>query len=168
MSRAHSAHRVSRAAQIATAGLLTACASGSKKPSTEPEPLTAASIEKTLDSAGLAPGVISGRTSPISVAGRDRQLLTKDEIRATQYTNLYDVVQALRGNWVRTRAADSFGKSSVVQVYLDAQRLNGLEDLRTMSPLNVESVRFFDPIQATARWGMDHGSGAIFVRTAKR
>ena len=167
MSRRNRSTRLSPVAIAMALGLLVGCSS-SKKPSPDPEPVTAASIQKTLDSAGLAPGVIGGRTSPIAVAGRDRQSLTRDEIRATQYTNLYDVVVALRGNWVRVRSPDSFGKSAVVQVYLDNQRLNGIEDLRTMSPVNIESVRFFDPIQASARWGLDHGAGAIFVRTAKR
>jgi hypothetical protein len=82
---------------------------------------------------------------------------------------MYDVVRALRGNWVRSRTAESFGKSSVVQVYLDMQRqTGGLDELRQLAPVNVDLVRFMDPIQASARFGLDHGAGAILITTAKR
>ena len=99
----------------------------------------------------------------------DRQLLTRDAILATQYTNMYDVILALRGNWLRSRAAESIqGRSSTVQVYLDNQHLTGADELRAIAPTNVETVRYYDPIQASSRWGMDHGAGAIYILTAKR
>ena len=149
---------------------LTACASSS--PATTPAPTPAggrvapAVRATTPDSVaqllrGVAPAAPSARS--------DRFTLDRDEIRSTQFNNMFDVVRSLRGNWVRTRTAESFGKSSVLQVYLDMQRLaGGFEELRQIAPRNVESVRFFDPIQASGRWGMDHGSGAILLTTAKR
>jgi hypothetical protein len=98
----------------------------------------------------------------------DRQLLTRDVILGTQYSNMYDVIQALRGNWLRTRAAESIqGKSSTVQVYLDNQRLTGADELKSMPTTNIETVRYYDPIQASSRWGMDHGAGAIYILTAR-
>jgi hypothetical protein len=100
----------------------------------------------------------------------DQQLITRDVIRSTQYTNMYDVVLALRSNWLRVRPAESIqGQSPSIQVYLDNQRLaGGADELRQLSPTNIESVRYFDPITASARWGMDHGAGALYVTTAKR
>lgn len=94
-------------------------------------------------------------------------MLLREEILSTQFTNLFDVVRTLRGNWLRVRTADSFGRSSQVQVYLDMQRLSGVEELRALAPTNVLSIRFLDPVQASARWGMDHGAGAIFILTKK-
>lgn len=98
----------------------------------------------------------------------DQQLITKDVIRSTNYTNMYDVVLALRSTWIRTRPQDSFTTPSVVQVYLDTQRVGGPEELKALQPVLVESVRYYDPIAASARWGMDHGAGVIYVVTAKR
>jgi hypothetical protein len=110
---------------------------------------------------GVAPGAPRVRS--------DRSVLSRDEIRATQFPNMYDVVRSLRGNWVRIRTAESFGTSSALQVYLDQQRLTGgVDELRQMNPTNVESVRFFDPIAASARWGLDHGAGALLITTSKR
>ena len=156
--------------RMAVLAALTACASSS--PATTPAPTPAggrvapAVRATTPDSVaqllrGVAPATPSARS--------DRFTLDRDEIRSTQFNNMFDVVRSLRGNWVRTRTAESFGKSSVLQVYLDMQRLaGGFEELRQIAPRNVESVRFFDPIQASGRWGMDHGSGAILLTTAKR
>lgn len=94
-------------------------------------------------------------------------MLDRDEIRATQFTNLYEVVLALRANWLRIRAGDSFEKSTPIQLYLDAQRLSGVEELRQMNPRNIASIRCLDPIQAGARFGLDHGAGAILMTTAR-
>lgn len=99
---------------------------------------------------------------------KNQQLMTRDEIRSTQFTSLYDVISSLRGNWLRVRGADSFSQPTEVQVYLDTQRIGGAGELRAMNPVNIESVRYFDSVQASARWGPGHGSGAIYVLSAKR
>ena len=119
------------------------------------------------------PAAAPGTAPKVATAGRprqDQQLITREVIRSTQYTNMYDVVLALRSNWLRARPAESIqGQSPSIQVYLDNQRLaGGAEELRQLSPTNIESVRYFDPITASARWGMDHGAGAIYVLTAKK
>ena len=119
------------------------------------------------DSAALVAAVMKGTAGAAPASRRDRSVLSRQEILATNYTNAYDVILALRGNWLRTRSAESFGKSSAVQVYLDTQRLSGADELKSMAPTNIASIRFFDPITASARWGMDHGAGAIFIVTAK-
>jgi hypothetical protein len=155
--------------------LVIAAGCGSKTPTPAPEPSAAAAGTATPGQAAAPvgatssdPAVIRGVVAP-AAARRDRQTLTRTEIRETQYTNAYDVVLALRGNWLRARTAESVnGKSSVVQVYLDMQRLPGVEELRLMSPTNIESIRFLDPLAASARFGMDHGAGAILVTTAKK
>ena len=158
-----------------------AVACAGKKPESSPPPGVAA-----VPSVGAIPAAPSGAAGAIPTAAprdtvspgislpkavparNDRQLLTRDAILSTQYTNMYDVIQALRGNWLRTRAAESIqGKSSTVQVYLDNQRLSGADELKSMPPTNVATVRYYDPIQASARWGMDHGAGAIYILTAR-
>jgi hypothetical protein len=94
-------------------------------------------------------------------------VIQRNELMAREFTNLYDAIQALRGNWLRGRGSDSFQNPSSIQVYLDNQRLGGIEQLRTLSPRTVAQVRRFDGIEATSRWGMDHGSGVIFITTAR-
>lgn len=151
--------------------LLTAAGCSSSKPTSAPTPTPQVTAAPTVQPGGAdptTPAAIRG-SAPAPSRNRDRTTLSREEILATQYTNLYDVILSLRGNWLRQRTAETInGKSSMVQVYLDTQRLSGVDELRTMQSSNIESVKFFDPIQASARWGMDHGAGAIFIVTAKR
>ena len=115
--------------------------------------------------AGTAPATASAAVRP---ARQDQQLITHDVIVGTQYTNLFDVIQAMRSNWLRQKNTGDFGKADVLQVYLDNQRIGGVEELRNIAPLGVQSVRYFDPISASARWGLNHGGGAIYVLTVKK
>lgn len=152
--------------------VMTACSSSKPTPAPSPDG-AAASVASSGTVTATTPdsgdGVLRG-VAPASPKGRsDRSTLSRDEIRSTQFNNMFEVIRALRGNWVRTRTAESFGKSSVLQVYLDMQRLSGgLDELRQLTPVNVELVRFLDPIQASARFGLDHGAGALLITTAKR
>ena len=155
---------------------LTACAGKKADPAPAPTPSISSAPPASAVPASpgtSAPGGPDGAGPSISLpkmpkVRADRQLLTRDAILATQYTNMYDVILALRGNWLRTRAAETVqGRNSTVQVYLDNQHLTGADELRSIAPTNIETVRYYDPIQASSRWGMDHGAGAIYILTAK-
>lgn len=95
----------------------------------------------------------------------DRNLLTQEELVARGYHNVYDAVEALRNNWLRPRGSDSFNQPSEVQVYLDSNRLGGVDALRGMNVNVIRSVRWFDGVTATGRWGVGHGAGVIYVST---
>jgi hypothetical protein len=95
-----------------------------------------------------------------------RDILTSEQIQNTKYTNLYDVVQALRSNWMNDRGIDSLtGPTSVVLVYFDDNKLGGVETLKAISPQQIEYIRHYDGITASGRWGLDHGKGVIYVST---
>ena len=167
---------VRRLTSLVALGALTACAGKQPDPSPSPTPaIGSAPPSSTVPatSAMPAPAGPEGAGPSISLpkmpkVRADRQLLTRDAILATQYTNMYDVILALRGNWLRTRTAETVqGRNSTVQVYLDNQHLTGADELRSIAPTNIETVRYYDPIQASSRWGMDHGAGAIYILTAK-
>ena len=95
----------------------------------------------------------------------DRNVLTPEQFANRGYNNAYEVVEALRSNWLTERGTDSFSSPAKVQVYFDGIRLGGVESLRTIELRPVTYIRFFDGIAATARWGLDHGMGAIYVST---
>jgi hypothetical protein len=114
-----------------------------------------------------------GAPTPVAASAaraprQDQQLITRDVIAGTQYTNLFDVIQALRSNWLRVKNSGDFGKADLLQVYLDNQRIGGVEELRNIAPSSVLSVRYYDPISAAARWGLNHNGGAIYVLTVKK
>ncbi|HEX2092414.1 MAG TPA: hypothetical protein VHG28_08430 [Longimicrobiaceae bacterium] len=93
----------------------------------------------------------------------ERDLLTREQIREHGYTNLYQAIEAVRPRWLQTRGTDSFNNPTRVQVYLDDIRLGGIEHLRSIATSEITYVRYYDGISASARWGLDHGQGVIFV-----
>jgi len=100
-------------------------------------------------------------------AGRSDRL-NRADIGETAYPDLYELILARRGTWLRTRGPDSLGgRSSVLQVDQDNVRLRGLEALRAIHPMEIDYVQFYDPVQASSRWGFDHGAGVIFVATRR-
>jgi hypothetical protein len=108
----------------------------------------------------------SGATRGSEAGRTDR--ITQADIGETAYGDLYELILARRASWLRPRGQDSLnGRSSVVQVYRDDVRVGGIETLRYVHPMEIEYVRYFDPVQASSRWGFDHGSGAIYVVTRK-
>jgi hypothetical protein len=98
-----------------------------------------------------------------SGAHTDRNTITKDQLTKNHYTTVYDAVEALRGNWLQTRGTDSFQSPSQVKVYLDNTMFGGVESMRSISTTTISFVRYFDGVSATARWGLDHGAGVIYI-----
>ena len=52
-----------------------------------------------------------------------------------------------------------------VRVYLDNVFLGDTATLKTIPVTSIVYMRYFDGIAASARWGLDHGAGVIFVST---
>jgi hypothetical protein len=97
----------------------------------------------------------------------DRNLITRDEILEHQFSNALQLVEALHSNWLRTRGTDSFASPGRVLVYLDESRLGGIDSLRSIATQSIGYIRYYDGISASARWGLDHGHGVIFVSTRR-
>jgi hypothetical protein len=95
-------------------------------------------------------------------------LLVEDQIRGNSYSSVYDAIVALRPNWLRTRGADSFQNPSQIQVYVDNMRLGGVANLEQIPVVSVYYVQWFDALEASARWGLGHGAGVIYVPTSPR
>lgn len=121
--------------------------------------LVALVVAMTLGSAGCASGGGSGR------AQGDRRTLGAEEMQASGYQDAYSVVQALRPQWLSTRGTSSFNSAEAVRVYLDNSLMGGVETLRQIPVRSITSMRWMDGLEATNRWGLDHGLGAIMVFT---
>jgi hypothetical protein len=111
----------------------------------------------------LTPACASRRSG--NTPGPDRNLITREQIQQHRFNNAYEAVQALHANWLSTRGTDSFQNPGEVLVYLDNMRLGGVEKLREIGSATIGSIRYYDGISASARWGLDHGHGVIFVST---
>ena len=96
-------------------------------------------------------------------AGTRSDMIVLSEMNAGSFANLFDLVQAVKPNWLRARSPNSFQSPGFVQVYLDDVRLGGVENLRTIATQGVQTIRWYDPITASSRWGLNHEQGAIVV-----
>ncbi|HEX7050209.1 MAG TPA: hypothetical protein VF188_08420 [Longimicrobiales bacterium] len=97
-------------------------------------------------------------------------LITLDEIRTSGAGTAYQLVKALRPEWLQARGAQSLleigsGARQAIAVYLDGTYLGGLDALREISAADLVSAQFVDARTATMRWGARNSHGAIVLRT---
>ena len=120
-----------------------------------------------LACAGSAPNRNVGATTGVgpSASSRRSDLLSYDEIQSQHWLNAYDLVSALRANWFNPRGQDSFRETPEVAVMYNGVRAGGPEFLRTITVDDVAFMQYFDPIAASARFGLGFGHGAIYVST---
>jgi hypothetical protein len=125
-------------------------------------------------SCGAAPGLPGARLG--------REWITPTDIaKSGQTGNVYDLVYSLRRNWLNLRGTNglSEGPETVniggqdvtlngapeLAVYLDNARLGNVDALRTVPVAGITGVRYYDPAEATMRWGAGNTHGAIQVTT---
>ena len=104
---------------------------------------------------------VSGRRG----SGSERNVITADEMRAAGFADAFRVVETLRPHWLRTRGATTLTGRETVKVYLDDLLLGGPDQLQQITTRSIASIRYLDGNEATQRWGLDHGHGAILVLT---
>lgn len=115
----------------------------------------------------VTPGCGMNRIDPGTVRGPS-DLITFEEMRSRgSYSNLMELVQELRPRWVRSQGPDTFiGQQGEVQVHMDGNHLGGVRVLSRLAAVGVTSIRWLSPIDAAARYGLNHSHGAIVISTA--
>lgn len=98
----------------------------------------------------------------------DLDVITTAEMDGSGHADAYSLVQSLRPQWLRVRGTSSVNGVDFVRVYLDGSMLGGAEYLRQISTHSIASLRYMDGLEASQRWGLDHGAGAIMVSSLRR
>ncbi|HEY7767122.1 hypothetical protein [Longimicrobium sp.] len=96
---------------------------------------------------------------------RDRNRVTLEELSAGTPVDLYTFLQRGRGAWLRTRGASSFNKPELVWVYRDGAKVGTVAALRQIQTSEIREIQYLDGSAATQQFGVDHGSGAILLRS---
>jgi hypothetical protein len=109
----------------------------------------------------------SGSAPKQTTARADRNLLEVEEIRASGTSDAFSAVRALRPQWLRHRGVSTINLRESIKVYVDNTLVGGPDHLRQITTSSVESIRYMDGLEATQRWGLDHGVGAIMVFTLR-
>ena len=95
-------------------------------------------------------------------------LITAEEIESSHQPTLFDVVRALRPNWLRPAPTALRGdRESELAVYLDDQRAGGLDVLRQLPTTAAASLRFYGATEAQARFGNGNLHGVIQIVSAR-
>lgn len=96
-------------------------------------------------------------------------VISREEIASVGAGNLYEVVQRLRPGWLTTRGIQNFsGRTGMIVVYQDHQRMGELAALRDLRPENVVVLRYLDATTAAMLPGIrprEIVGGAIVVVT---
>lgn len=97
-----------------------------------------------------------------STRGARRDMLPPESWERTTAANVFDLLNELRPAWLRPR-----GGSALVDVvvYLDGHKMGGVELLRGIPLSGVTAIRRLDGIDATQRFGQNHGAGAVLIFT---
>jgi predicted small secreted protein len=116
----------------------------------------------------LVGSLTTGCSASLPGAGQerpDRQWIMREQIAEPRFSSAYDVVRALRSNWLSARGAASIRSRVEVQVYLDGVQLGGADMLKSISTPTIQYMRYISGTDATTRWGIGHGRGVIFIGT---
>jgi hypothetical protein len=100
-----------------------------------------------------------------SAPSGDRNVLTQKEMLDQHFQDAYQAVSALRNQWLQSIKLESFSRPSQIWVYQDNVRLGDVESLRNVPVNTILSIRHFNANEATARWGVGHAAGAIYIET---
>ena len=98
--------------------------------------------------------------------GGQRNLLTAADLARAGDVSLFQAIVMLRPTYLEVRPASMAGTKQAAppQVYVGAlQMMEGVEHLREIMAKNVQEVRYLEPREANARFGGNHGTGALLV-----
>ncbi|HEX8361093.1 MAG TPA: hypothetical protein VF613_13355 [Longimicrobium sp.] len=99
--------------------------------------------------------------------------ISEAEVRASNQQNAYDVVQALRPGWLikqvgtLTTGRGPEAPSDAISAYVDGQRLGTVDALRSISAMEVASVRRYDGVTAQQRFGLGNVNGVVEIITRR-
>jgi len=96
--------------------------------------------------------------------GGDPTEISQEEIQEVgEVGNTYSLVQRLRPQWLQKRGRNSLQQPGQIIVYVDDTEQGGPESMRGIDVIDVQSVEFLRPNEATMRYGSGHDNGAILI-----
>ncbi len=97
-----------------------------------------------------------------------RDLISSEEIMDIGSSNVFELIQRLRPNWLQGRGRKSNFASEEVSslpiVYIDSSKHGDINSLYSLSTMNIIEIRFLNAGDATTRYGPDHAGGAILIK----
>jgi hypothetical protein len=103
-----------------------------------------------------------------TTASSARNTVSQDELAGTNSRYVYQALERVRPAWLTSRGPAGMGNvretsEAVASVYINGSRMGDIEFLRQYAVTDVEEVRFYEPGEASARFGMGNPRGVIEV-----
>ena len=116
--------------------------------------------------AALGPAACVSTPDGVS-GGRQRNLITVEELEPFQQLTAYDAIQQLRPRWLQARGAMNIRDSGQVypRVSVDGVSRGEMDQLRTISVHMIKEIRFLSAADATTRFGTGYAGGVIEILT---
>jgi hypothetical protein len=146
--------------RVALAASLSLCAAGAAAAQAAPTAAPAAAATVTAP-----PAAAQEAAAPARAPRRDRNKIVEEEITGRTEADAFSFIQKTRPQWLRVRGQSSMSLSEQVWVYRYGAKIGGVGALRNVALTEVREIQYLDGSAATARFGPDHGSGAILLIT---
>ncbi len=98
-----------------------------------------------------------GGAAADGASGGDRNVMTMEDLAPYQGGTAYEAVDRARRQWMRTRGSDRVG------VWLDGRELGGTGELRNVLVAQLREIRYLEPREARAEYGVGYDSGVILL-----
>lgn len=94
-----------------------------------------------------------------------RDVITEEEIEASNATNVYDLVASLRGDYLKDRGVISIKTNTREKavVFLNEQEYGVVETMRNIPKGRISEVRYIPGVDAVNRFGAQYGGGIIML-----
>jgi len=149
--------------RIALAASLSLCAAGAAAAQEAAPAAPSAGAPATVSA---PPAAAQADAAPAARAPRrDRNKIVEEEITKGTEADAFSFIQKTRPQWLRVRGQASLSLSEQVWVYRYGAKIGGVGALRNVALSEVREIQYLDGSAATARFGADHGSGAILLIT---
>lgn len=142
---------------------------------------TVAMLAVAVASAGCAKKNPETTAAPVQASAQSSSIkkstnvITGAELADVTAQNLYQAIQILRPNWFRQRSHTTMGGTNrtggandVLVVYMESTRYGDVSALQQLTTTGVSELRYYDPSEATNRFGTGHTQGAIVIRMTRK
>jgi hypothetical protein len=98
-------------------------------------------------------------------ASSRRNRITGEEMAESNASTVYQALSLLRPSWLSGRGPVSMTDPTEARpnVYMNGNRVGDLDYLRNINVIDVREIRFWEPGEAGARFGMGNPRGVIEV-----
>lgn len=95
-------------------------------------------------------------------------LITRQEIQQAHVSDAYQAIVKLEPQWLRSQGAMTPAPAgpqdlALPTVIVDGQEYGDLSQLRNIQAMDVQSMKYLGPSDATTEYGTGHSGGAIVV-----